>query len=43
MTPAITSGSMTSCLPKGSAPLACVDIGGSKVAVSIADERRLKG
>jgi glucokinase len=30
-------------LPKGAAPLACVDIGGTKVAVSIADERGLRG
>jgi glucokinase len=30
-------------LPKGSAPLACVDIGGTKVAVSIADERGVRG
>jgi glucokinase len=30
-------------LPKGSAPLACVDVGGTKVAVSIADERGLSG
>ena len=30
-------------LPKGSAPVACVDIGGTKVAVSIADERGMWG
>lgn len=30
-------------LPKGSAPLACVDVGGTKVAVSIADERGVRG
>lgn len=34
---------MTPVLPKGSAPQACVDIGGTKVAVSIADERGLHG
>ena len=30
-------------LPKGSAPLACVDIGGTKVAVSVADEHGIRG
>ena len=30
-------------LPKGSAPVACVDIGGTKVAVSIADDRGVHG
>ena len=30
-------------LPAGSAPVACVDIGGTKVAVSIADENGLRG
>ena len=30
-------------LPAGSAPVACVDIGGTKVAVSIADEHGLRG
>ena len=30
-------------LPVGSAPAACVDIGGTKVAVSIADERGIHG
>jgi glucokinase len=30
-------------LPKGAAPLACVDVGGTKVAVSIADERGVRG
>jgi glucokinase len=30
-------------LPAGSAPVACVDIGGTKVAVSIADERGMLG
>jgi len=30
-------------LPKGSAPVACVDIGGTKVAVSIADEHGVRG
>lgn len=34
---------MTPSLPKGSAPMACVDIGGTKVAVCIADERGLHG
>ena len=29
-------------LPKGAAPVACVDIGGTKVAVSIADEHGLR-
>jgi len=30
-------------LPKGAAPVACVDIGGTKVAVSIADEHGVRG
>ena len=30
-------------LPAGSAPVACVDIGGTKVAVSVADERGILG
>lgn len=30
-------------LPKGSKPLACVDIGGTKVAISIADEHGIRG
>ena len=30
-------------LPAGSAPVACVDIGGTKVAVSVADERGIMG
>ena len=30
-------------LPPGSAPVACVDIGGTKVAVSVADERGIRG
>lgn len=30
-------------LPAGSAPLACVDIGGTKVAVNIVDERGVRG
>ena len=31
------------CLPAGAPPVACVDIGGTKVAVSIADEHGLRG
>lgn len=34
---------MTPAFPKGSAPAACVDISGTKVAVSIADEHRVRG
>ena len=34
---------MTPDFPKGFAPAACVDIGGTKVAVSIADERGVRG
>ena len=34
---------MTPAFPKGFAPAACVDIGGTKVAVSIADERGVRG
>lgn len=30
-------------LPKGSAPLACVDVGGTKIAVTVADERGVRG
>jgi glucokinase len=30
-------------LPAGSAPVACVDIGGTKVAISVADERGIMG
>jgi glucokinase len=30
-------------LPLGAAPVACVDIGGTKVAVSIADARGVRG
>lgn len=30
-------------LPKGSAPLLCVDVGGTKVAVSVADEQGVRG
>ena len=30
------------CLAHGAAPVACVDIGGTKVAVSMADERGLR-
>lgn len=30
-------------LPKGSAPLICVDVGGTKVAVSVADEHGVRG
>ena len=30
-------------LPAGAAPVACVDIGGTKVAVSVADERGVRG
>ncbi len=32
----------TFCLPHGAAPVACVDIGGTKVAVSMADEHGLR-
>ncbi len=34
---------MTPALPQGSALVACVDIGGTKVAVSVADERGVRG
>src|SRR3990167_2969830 len=30
-------------LPAGAAPVACVDIGGTKVAVSVADEHGVRG
>ncbi len=30
-------------LPQGAAPMACVDVGGTKVAVSIADQQGLRG
>lgn len=30
-------------LPKGSAPLACVDVGGTKIAVTVADDRGVRG
>ena len=33
----------TPLLPKGSAPLLCVDVGGTKVAVSVADEHGVRG
>lgn len=33
----------TPSLPKGTAPVVCIDIGGTKVAVSIADEHGIRG
>ena len=33
----------TFCLPEGSSPVACVDVGGSKVAVNVADDRGIRG
>ena len=33
----------TFCLPTGAAPVACVDIGGTKVAVSVADSAGVRG
>ncbi|MDE2417413.1 MAG: ROK family protein [Burkholderiales bacterium] len=41
--PSILSSEPFTGLPQGSAPVACVDIGGTKVAVSIADERGVCG
>ena len=43
MTTEPTLHSLSIQLPPGSAPVACVDIGGTKVAVSIADERGVHG
>ena len=30
-------------LPAGAAPVACVDVGGTKVAVCVADDRGMRG
>ena len=43
MTTEATSHSLSIQMPPGSAPVACVDIGGTKVAISIADERGVHG
>ena len=43
ITPRVTPAFITPFLPKGSAPVACVDVGGTKVAASIADERGVMG
>ena len=41
--PASTPVPIFAGLPKGAAPVACVDIGGTKVAVSVADEHGVRG
>ncbi len=42
MNPIVASDTVIE-IPVGSAPVACVDIGGTKVAVSVADERGVRG